>query len=738
MDRIIIVSNRLPLTMSFNKDEVNIIPNPGGLARGLNASFRNSDCLWVGWPGFPKESKGKNLDGIRILLEEQRMAPVFLSKQQIDLFSAGFCNSTLWPLFHYFPRYASFSEDQWEAYRQVNELFCEEVMKHADNDSIIWIHDYHLLLLPALIRERLPQARIGYFQHVPFPAQEIFRILPTRLEILQGIMGADLIGFHTYDDTRHFLGSVNRILGLDNKMGEMRYQRRVVYADAFPMGIQYEHFESAAQSDNVRREIGEFGRQCGNVKLILSVDRLDYSKGIPERLKAFELFLDQNPGYSEKVSLMMIVTPSREKVALYKKLKTEIDELVGNINARFRTMTWTPILYFYRSFPGESLSALYKMADAALITPLRDGMNLVCKEYVASRTDETGVLILSEMAGAARELNEALIINPYNIQETAGAIRAALEMDTAEQRRRMQEMQGRLRKYNASNWVKCYLDKLMEVCRKRQTVSVKVVSPEISEKIVSDFSASERRMLFLDYDGTLMPIRNKPELARPDSELLDILKSLSEEPGTQLVVLTERDRNTMGKWFGEMNTIDIIAEHGLWKKKQGEEWIQTASVSGQWKSNVMPLMEQFVSRTPGSFIEEKDYSLAWHFRMSDPDLAETRSRELIDLLQYLTLNQKLNVVEGNKVVEVKCAEINKGWAVAEWLNKDYDFILAAGDDLTDEDMFKAMPPHAYTIKIGHSPSLAHYNILAGKNDSSAELRLLLKALAEIRINEGVK
>jgi len=740
MERIIIVSNRLPVTISLSEKEIKFSPSTGGLATGLNSSFKDADKIWIGWPGFLSEKKNaKSIEFITKQLAAQQMSPVYLTRKDVDLFYEGFSNSTLWPLFHYFPRYTSFVEEQWEAYKRVNQLFCDEVLKQATEDSLIWIHDYHLFLLPQLIREKLPKARIGFFQHIPFPAYDIFRILPSRQEMLKGVMGADLIGFHTYEDVKHFLTSVNRILGSDNRMGEVRYEDRVVYADAFPMGINYEQMEEASKSKTTELELEEYCKQCGNVKIILSIDRLDYSKGMPERLKAFEVFLENNPEYREKVSLMMIVAPSREKVAMYKKLKTEIDELVGQINSKFRTITWSPILYFYRSFPFDSLPALYKIADIALITPLRDGMNLVCKEYVASRTDQTGVLILSEMAGAAKELHEALIINPYNVNETAEAIKTALLIPLPEQKRRMKEMQQSLRKYNVKNWVDLYISKLQETYQKRETLSMKVMSPTIHDKILRDFSTSERRKLFLDYDGTLTSLRERPEYAKPDKELIHILNDIAKDPNTKLVITTGRDKNNMEQWFGDISNIDIIAEHGLWIKRRGEAWRLGAFVSDEWKEKVKPLMEIFVNRTPGSFIEEKDYSLAWHYRLADPDLAETRGRELVDLLQYLTSNLKLNVIEGKKVVEIKSAEINKGSAVLDWITDEDDFILAAGDDWTDEDMFRVMPERAYTIKMGYSASLAKYNLLANQSDDpSEEMRNFLKELSKCKIKETVK
>ncbi|NJL60109.1 MAG: hypothetical protein HC887_11215 [Desulfobacteraceae bacterium] len=279
-------------------------------------------------------------------------------------------------------------------------------------DDIIWVHDYQLMLLPGLLREHLPESRIGFFLHIPFPAYELFRNLTSRKEILHGLLGSDLIGFHTFDYMRHFLNSAYRIMGVDTKLNEISYDNRVVYADTFPMGIAFDKYHNASRMPDVMKYIDEYQSFYGNQKIILSVDRLDYTKGILHRLAAFDKLLEQHPEYKGKVSLLAIVVPSRDTVAQYKELKIRIDEKIGNINGKYSDMNWVPIFYLYRGLPFEQLSALYYLSDIALVTPLRDGMNLVAKEYVAAKKDKTGVLILSEMAGAAIELTDAIIIIP--------------------------------------------------------------------------------------------------------------------------------------------------------------------------------------------------------------------------------------------------------------------------------------------------------------------------------------
>ena len=359
---------------------------------------------------------------------------------------------TVLSLFHYGPLYAVYSKDLWQAYERVNEAFVEAVVEVAKDGDIIWVHDYHLMLLPKLIRERLPKATIGFFLHIPFPSFETFRLLPWRKQILNGLLGADLIGFHTYDYTRHFLDSVHRLLGYEAVTGLITTTDQISKTDAFPMGIDYERFSSTARGRIVHAQISKFRRRLGDRKVILSIDRLDYTKGIPQRLEAFNLFLTRNPQYRDRLVLIIVVVPSRTRVGQYALLKKQVDELIGQINGSDGPICWTPILYLYRSLLFPLLFSLYSMADVALVTPLRDGMNLIAKEYIATKTDGKGVLVLSETTGAAKELGEAIIINVNNQEEIAQALEEALAMPEEEQIERNRILQKRLERYNVVRW----------------------------------------------------------------------------------------------------------------------------------------------------------------------------------------------------------------------------------------------------------------------------------------------
>ncbi len=721
MAKTIIVSNRLPVKTQKIDKKLHFKPSEGGLATGLGSIYKQGDNIWVGWSGMVVNSD-KEKKKITQELKKDNMLPVFLTKNEIRDYYEGFSNETLWPNFHYFMQYVVYEQDLWEAYIKVNQKFCNEIMKVAEKDDIFWIHDYQLLLLPQMIREKLPEATIGFFQHIPFPSYEVFRTIPWRREILKGMLGSDLIGFHTYDDMRHFLSSVNRLVGIPNSQGYVESEKRRVRVESFPMGIDYDKYASSAAAPETLEKEVKYRTSLGNRKMILSIDRLDYSKGIPVRLKAFEEFFEQYPEYLEKVTLFMVVVPSRDQVEMYKHLKEDIDLLIGRINGKYGTVNWIPVRYFYRSFPLESLSAFYRIADVALVTPLRDGMNLVCKEYIASKLDKKGVLILSEMAGSSKELSDAILINPTDINQIIQALHRALTMPVDEQIQHMDIMQKSLRRYNIHHWVNLFMDTLKTVKEEQRSNNTRVIDEETLEKIKSDYREARQRLIFLDYDGTLVGFNANPEQSRPDTKLISLLKKLLSDDKNRVVIVTGRSKSTIEGWLSHI-PLDFICEHGVWVKKYGEDW-QCNLRDHTWKNQIKPILEMYVDRTPASFIEEKDHSLVWHYRKVETGLGELRTRELSSHLKYISSNSDLQVLEGDMVVEIKSREVNKGKSAVQWLN-DYpsDFILAIGDDVTDEDTFINMPENAYTIKVGARASAASYFL----NDYN-EVRTLLKKL----------
>lgn len=716
--RLLIVSNRLPIVTVEEQGQLQFRESAGGLVSGISAyldslrgsSFTPPESLWIGWPGVTVEDPARRTQ-VTETLRAFRAHPVFLSARAMDQFYHGFCNKTIWPLFHYFPSYTVCEESLYAHYRCVNRIFCEAVLQVARPDDVIWIHDYHLMLLPQLVREKLPAARIGFFLHIPFPSFEIFRLLPEtwRREILEGLLGADLIGFHTHDYTQHFLHSVLRVLGHEHQTGRILLPNHLAKVETFPMGVDFDKFHAAA------------GRQCDaggepaepmppDQKLVLSVDRLDYTKGILKRLQGYDLFLTQNPQWQKKVALVLLVVPSRIGVDQYQEIKRQIDEQVGQINGKFGSVGWTPVLYQYRYLPFEPLVSLYARSHAALVTPLRDGMNLVAKEYLASRTDKTGVLIVSEMTGAAKELAEAVIINPNNTTEIAAALKTALEMPEPEQIRRNEIMQERLRRYNVIRWAEDFLGRLQEVKVEQEQLRARRLSHTARLLLLEELRRASRSTIFLDYDGTLVSFTDDPGDARPSEDLRTLLRTLAQGAHTEVVLISGRDKDTMHDWFADLG-VDLVAEHGAWIKPHQQDWRLAKPWNNAWKQALRPILQTYADRVPGAFVEEKQYSLAWHYRRADAELAATHVRELVDDLVSFTANIDVQVQQGNKVVEVRCGGINKGAAALSFLARNpSQFVLAIGDDWTDEDLFRVLPDSACSIRVGRRHSHAKFNL----------------------------
>lgn len=716
----IIVSNRLPLQLNLEDGELQMKPSVGGLATGMKSVHKDGNGIWIGWSGLTEEELDENIaKKVKQLAAKEKCVTVGLTQYDVDNFYYGLSNRALWPLFHYFMEYTEFEKEYWESYKTVNQKFADVVLEHVEDGDQVWIHDYQLFLLPELIRQQKPGVSIGFFLHIPFPSYEIFRSFPWREELLLGILGSDLIGFHTYDYERHFLSSIKRILRLDVNFNEISYNQRIVKVDSFPMGIDYKKFHDAAKShrklcsedrSELQQKLDDHIQSEKDTKLILSIDRLDYTKGVPNRIRAFEYFLNKYPEFKEKVRLIMLSVPSRSYVPQYQLLKKETDELVGRINGEFSTVNWTPIWYFYRSLPFDNLVDLYSSADVALITPIRDGMNLVAKEYVATRTKKDGVLILSEMAGASKEMNEAILINPNNFEQIADAIKTALEMPLEEQISRNHLLQKRLKRYSVDKWAHEFMKSLKATKHTEKVFLSEELDDQQKDLMLQKFKTAENRLLLLDYDGTLTGFQDNPQNAGPDDELLTLLDKVNALDRTEMVIISGRDRETLERWF-EDKEYSLITDHGVWAKEKNKSWKPLERLRTDWMENIRPVLETFVDRTPGTFIEEKKYSLAWHYRKADPELAQIRTNELNTVVTSLISNNELTVLNGNKVIEIKSSSVNKGRAASYILSKkNYDFVLAVGDDWTDEYMFEEVPEGSYSIKVGFQKSKAKYYI----------------------------
>ncbi|NJO87414.1 MAG: bifunctional alpha,alpha-trehalose-phosphate synthase (UDP-forming)/trehalose-phosphatase, partial [Lewinella sp.] len=550
MSRLVIVSNRLPVTLSRRNGEMHYYPSAGGLATGLNSLDESYDKIWIGWPGETSDNPSEQ-QSVRRELARQRLVPVFLTEDEINLYYEGFSNKTIWPHFHYFTEYTTYNDAYWESYKEVNYKFFQAVAGELRPDDMVWVHDYQLMLLPQLIRDKFPNISIGFFLHIPFPSYEVFRILPYRSEILRGLLGADQLGFHTYDYMRHFLSAAYRILGYEHEFGRLHLGDREVNIDVFPMGIDYDKYafpDVDAGNDPVSIEIRELARHR---KLIVSIDRLDYTKGIPQRVRAFAEFLRRCPEYHGKVNLVMLVVPSRDAVDTYRDLKREVDILVSEVNSEYSSFNWIPIRYYYRSLNFAALTTLYQVSDIALITPLRDGMNLVAKEYIAVKeTSKQGVLILSEMAGAAHELNDALTVNPQDSYDIVQALIQALEMSPTEQAERLLRMQEKLKIYNVKQWAANFINEQQRLKDRNLAHHTTALQGAARAAILEQYQAANHRLFIIDYDGTLMDFNVDPQAVKPDEAVLNLLSRLAADPKNLVVVNSGRDRNTLDQWLG--------------------------------------------------------------------------------------------------------------------------------------------------------------------------------------------
>ena len=715
MGRLILVSNRLPLTVKSDKNTVTVVPSAGGLVTGLRGPHERSNGFWVGWPGDMSRLRAAQRATLDAQLAAQRFVPVALSAAEVSRFYDGFSNAVIWPLFHYLLDRIPLEPPGWDMYQYVNEKFADVVAAQYQPGDVIWVHDYQLMLVPALLRQRLPSARIGFFLHIPFPASEVLRTLPSRAQILEGMLGADLIGFHTHTYLRHFSSSVMRILGIATHGDDVRHAGRETRLGTFAMGIDTKSFTALAQDEAVIAELQGIRAACGGQRMLLGIDRLDYTKGIPRRLLAFERLLERQPRHRGRVQLVQIAVPSRDKVESYQDYRRQVDELVGRINGAFGTVDWVPIHYVLRSLTDRHVVALYRAADVMLVTPLRDGMNLVAKEFVTCRTDEDGVLVLSEFAGAAAEMGEAVQVNPYDVDALASAYEVALTMPKEERRFRMRALRSRILSRDVHLWARSFIDTLAS-CGERASPEQKLSTREEIDNLSLQLRSSHRLLLLLDYDGTLVPFARAPELAVPDGELVALLAKLAARPNTELHVVSGRTHDTLDRWLGAL-PIGLHAEHGFWSRgiSPREPWAPLFEPDVAWKETVRPLLAGYTNTTPGSLLEEKTVSFAWHYRMAEPELAASRGEELVHDIEAMAREPELplELLLGDHVIEVRLRGVSKATVVERVLRATeppLPVVCAMGDDLTDDDMFRALPADAIAVSVGFHASGARYRV----------------------------
>jgi trehalose 6-phosphate synthase/phosphatase len=672
--------------------------------------------LWIGWPGeiaaSDREEQRPALAGWE---DEHGFVPVDLPPELSRNFYEGYSNQTLWPLFHHLPSSLTYDPLGWMAYVEANRRFRDVVLERYRPGDLIWVHDYHLMLLPQLLREAVPEAPVGFFLHIPFPPSDIFRVLPRREELLRGLLGADVVAFQTHGYLQHFRSSLLRVLGMGSRMDRVESDGRFVHLEALPIGIVPEDFSGLLDQDvDPRRELEGLRRRFANRKVLLAVDRLDYTKGIPERLRAFRRLLERVPDMRGRVVLVQVAVPSRELIPLYKRLRREVNELVGEINGSFGTPDWTPVVYIRRAVSRSELVALYAGADVGWVTPLLDGMNLVAKEFVVCQQGDEGVLVLSEFAGAAAEMGEALLVNPYDEEHMAAVVERALALPREERRERMSALRKRVLRNDAVAWSVRFLKALEDAVASRTQTGSEAPLPLPVREVVAAHKTADMRLLILDYDGTLVPFANHPREAAPPPEILSMMQRLTRTTRQRVALVSGRPRWQLDRWFGSIEALWIAAEHGaILRFPDGRGWEPLRpNMPVKWKARVLPVLEHFVDRSPGSFVEEKEYGVVWHHRMADPEFGEWLANELVAVLEELLAETELRAVRGEKSVEVRLAWANKGEVTAHLgaLAPAPTFSLAVGDDRTDEDLFERLPPEAWTVHVGKARSLARFRL----------------------------
>ncbi|KAL2647756.1 hypothetical protein AAZV13_05G137200 [Glycine max] len=714
--RLLVVANRLPVSaVREGVESYRLEISVGGLVSAL-LGVKEFDTRWIGWAGVNvPDDVGQR--ALTKALAEMRCIPVFLDEEIVNQYYNGYCNNILWPLFHYLglpqeDRLATTRtfQSQFDAYKKANQMFADVVNKHYEKGDVVWCHDYHLMYLPKCLKEYNEQMKVGWFLHTPFPSSEIHRTLPSRSELLRSVLAADLVGFHTYDYARHFVSACTRILGLEGTPEGVEDHGKLTRVAAFPIGIDSDRFIQALELPEVQEHMKELKERFAGRKVMLGVDRLDMIKGIPQKLLAFEKFLEENSLWRDKVVLLQIAVPTRKDVPEYQKLTSQVHEIVGRINGRFGTLTAVPIHHLDRSLDFHELCALYAVTDVALVTSLRDGMNLVSYEFVACQASKKGVLILSEFAGAAQSLGAgAILVNPWNITEVAASIGYALEMSADEREKRHQFNFKHVETHTSQEWAATFVSELNDTIVEAQ-LRTRQVPPLLPNKVAVDcYSKSNNRLIILGFNATLNePVGRAGQIRELELKLhpnmKEPLKKLTDDPKTTIVVLSGSSRAVLDKNFSEFN-MWLAAENGMFLRRTSSEWMTTMpeNLNMDWVDSVKHVFEYFTERTPRSHFELRETSVVWNYKYADVEFGRIQAR---DLLQHLWTgpisNAYLDVVQGGRSVEVRTVGVSKGAAIdrilgeivhSKGMKTPIDYVLCIGHFLAkDEDVYTFFEP----------------------------------------------
>lgn len=731
----VVVSNRLPVDRVIGDDGVESWRrSPGGLVTAMESVVQDLGCVWVGWPGNVGETIAP------FGLGTMHLQPVSLNEEEFASFYEGFSNDTLWPLYHDVISPPAYHREWWESYVRVNRRFADAVDRVAAPGATVWVHDYQLQLVPGMLREMRPDLVIAFFLHIPFPAPGLFSQLPWRSQVLEGLLGADVVGFQRVADAANFRAASRRRAGVPSHGNVIvlpdvdGVPGRRVLAQEFPISIDAAAFDALARSEAVQRRAEEIRAELGHPgKIILGVDRLDYTKGIRHRLKAFEELLRDGEVAAGEVTLIQVASPSRERVEAYRLLRDEIEVTVSRINGDYGTIAHAPVVYLHRGFPREEMAALYLAADVLAVTALRDGMNLVAKEYVACRFDERGALLLSEFAGAADELRRAVLVNPHDIDGIKARMLEALRMPEGEQGQRMRAMRRVVFRRDVARWSQSFLRavEVMAAARRGDTASAGDTVAELSEQLDAALRrlASEPELLIAcDFDGTLAPIVSHPSEARVLPRAEEALGVLQEAPGVQVAILSGRASQSLAETRLRLDGRIVVGSHG------GEVFgLPGVSDGGQAtpaeRARIEELLERFgprVAELPGAWIEQKPFGFAVHTRGVTDDAAA--SGMLDELAAAVQDETDVWIRDGKRVREFAVRRADKGEALRRIRNTLPEATtLFVGDDVTDEDAMRVLGPDDVGVRVGPGESVAEYRV-----ESPETVAMMLVRLVELR------
>ncbi|KAI0980871.1 hypothetical protein GJ496_005901 [Pomphorhynchus laevis] len=720
--RVLIVTFHLPVRITLNSDSsvsCDILPDsPFDLFNSLTEEF---DIIWIGWPNiYPPSSEQQA--SIFSKLGKLNMVPVFLTSDDIKHGYEEFSQQVLCRVLHYLSPLYPFNEQQWQNYERMNETYFTVLRDCCRPSDLFFICDPELMLLPGMVRDKYPESAIGYFLWSNFPAQEIFRIIPWREQLLKAIMNADLIGMYVHDCLRKFLHAVYHICGHDNAMSKIIMNNHESTVEVFPLTAIASDFIGSflknKQNNLNKQPIGIVATESEQAivqsllqpetKYILSIDYLEGSKSLTHMVNLYDAFLRTYPDQRCQITLLLVALPGRQKDSVNRSdddsIESELNATVARINGAMGTLVWTPVIFMNRDFTPKQRIILYKSSSIAFFANYLCNCYTFPYEYIQSR-NENGVLLLSEHSAACEILTKSLTINPFDADDVVSSLKNAIDMPYAEQCDRIKIMKEALSQVEEEVWASYFVHRLIKATDENRSARANLLVGSALHSLNSRFKDAHSRLIILSYDGTLVGFNSQPYLAVPDKDLKELLNNLGRDEQTTVVLNTGRDRKTLEHWFADVN-VDLIAEHGIWIRRNFK-WEKQFDISNQWMTDVAKIVQSLVDRTPGAFLEMKEYSVAWHYRNVDDELGQERMRELKDTLLSMTANMNLYVIESSKVIDIKASGFHKGNAVKPWLSQHtWDFVMAIGNSPSDEETFRHLSPDDCSIKVGRDRTSA--------------------------------